>query len=108
MRAAKLKRKKETRTDRANVPAYKDVVNARDVLLRQAIEARQVRGTPGKTAIRKGLSDVHRQAEGRAEGNSKGAGYTVIAATRPGMHCRFPAALSVPRCPTVIDCKVRP
>jgi hypothetical protein len=43
MRAAKLKRKKETRAERAIMPPYADVVAARDVILRQAIEARQVR-----------------------------------------------------------------
>jgi len=42
MRVAKLKRTKETRADRAVVPAYADVVAARDALLRQAVMARQV------------------------------------------------------------------
>jgi hypothetical protein len=47
MRAAKLKRTKETRASRALVPAYADVVAARDALLRAAVTARQVRGGAG-------------------------------------------------------------
>lgn len=43
MRAAKLKRKKETRAERAVVPAYTDIVAARDTVLREAIAHRQVR-----------------------------------------------------------------
>ncbi|KAI8464917.1 MAG: Ion transport protein-domain-containing protein [Monoraphidium minutum] len=41
MRAAKLKRKKETRAERGVVPTYADIVAARDTVLRQAIAARQ-------------------------------------------------------------------
>lgn len=37
MRAAKLKRTKETRADRAHAPDYADVVAARDALLRRAV-----------------------------------------------------------------------
>jgi hypothetical protein len=44
MRAAKLKRTKETRAERSVVPAYADVVASRDVLLRQAVTSRRVRG----------------------------------------------------------------
>ena len=62
MRAAKLKRKKETRAERAAVPAYADIVAARDTVLRQAVASRQVRAP--RNAYRMLVPQHHCRAAG--------------------------------------------